>query len=238
MAYRNGPKIITDNMLCYLDINSTTCYTSGSNIMNNLVGEGYYTLFGDYSLDTTDNINSILFTGSNGCYSEDSDSSRSSFGTSSFTLSWWLKPFDFVSLDNASFGRLCEKSGYPNDYFLVQFLATGTTVNFSGKSSTLSATDITWGGTTSTYDATLWHLLTVVLDVDKLRYFIYINNELKDSNTINSSYYSMESTSVFRFPSTYAELGTYVNMFMMYDKALSHSEVIQNYNSTKRRFGY
>jgi hypothetical protein len=75
-------------------------------------------------------------------------------------------------------------------------------------------------------------------DLDYETAYIYVNGQLDTSGTIGAVQNSTHAMHMGNYPSqnTYNFDGNWATLFI-YHKALSASEVLQNYNALKSRFG-
>jgi hypothetical protein len=235
MSFSNGPTISTNGLVLALDAGDRNSYVSGSTTWIDLAGTNNGTLTNGPTFNTGSG-GSIVFDGGND-YVNIANSNVYSL-SSNFTFSCWVKitltPSSIVGI----FGTFDDNNG------------TGTP--FSGWSFWLYTTNnltyftlIIGGGTLvyptiksdNPYNLNTWYNLTGV-NTGGVTY-MYVNG-IQQTQTIISSILTPVSGSVIgrAYPNTanYYLNGSIASS-QIYNRALSASEVLQNYNATKGRFG-
>lgn len=241
MGLHHSPKIVTNGLVLTLDAGDRNSYTSGSSTWNDLSGNGYNgTLVNGPTFDSG-NGGSIVFDGADDYIQIPHDSYLSSnvFGdTDYFTLSCWTYFTQFQNwtcminkatgawYSNTTSGLWCDSSGR-----ISAVIGTNQPSNPSG-----GTLYVNYLGT----QLNTWYNVVGVADGTYLK--LYINGELQQqgllsvitlSRTENTSPITIGRRSTGSNPS---HNGGIPNV-MIYDKGLSASEVLQNYNALKGRFG-
>jgi hypothetical protein len=234
MAFNYSPKVITDGLVLYLDAANRYSYVSGSTSWNDISrGGNNGTLFNGPTFSSA-NAGSITFDGTND-YGTINQLDLSS--TNKITVSFWFK---FTSTT----------AKLPSEFTTNSDNTTGA---FQIGTSAVSPGDlyahIYQGGynmirTSASYNDGLYHNVAFVFDLS-----LAVNQKIQcyvDGNVVSKI--QMQSTNVTanflkndlyifsRAGTSFFQPGT-LNMYKIYNRALSATEVLQNYNATKTRFG-
>lgn len=234
MAFNFSPKIVTNGLVLYLDAANPKSYVSGSTTWSDISRGGNNGALTNGPTFNSSNGGSIVFDGSND-YIDLGD--RDAFdGFASYSLSVWV----YINAFNiyTAFFHKWGATGY--SYFLGAF-----NDNFKVTAGENYATNT--GGKTGYYgdvsntalQTGRWYNIVYTSTISNIS--LYINGVLDNSianswrggNIINSIT-SLKLATHFDQP-------TYTNCrmsnSMIYNRALSATEVLQNYNATKTRFG-
>jgi hypothetical protein len=242
MAFRYSPKIVTDGLVLYLDAANTKSYVSGSTTWSDISrggnngtlvnGPTYSSANGGYI--TCDGIND---------YIEVLDNSSLDFGSGSFTVEYWFRKLSTTTGFDNIWGPNKWRVGSPgtNEWALTigngsvgtgnnySFgVEVGTTIYGTGESSEVLSLNVWYqligireGGTFKTY---LNGILKQNVSPPGFTTSSSINNlgrNLRINNSTADVLYTAADNSILR----------------IYNRALSATEVLQNYNATKSRFG-
>jgi len=240
-------KIVTDGLVLALDAADKNSYISGSTTWKNLTENANNSILTNGPTFNSDNGGNIVFDGTNDHLLFNPSSSLT--GLTSLTANMWLKIQDpgavlFYKSDNdTSRGWFIEYgdnvNGTGNNGFGFSAVSAGSNIRYYiAKPQMITGS---WANYTITWDGTFPD--TAVTAVK-----IYING-VQNTNTS----YTQAGTST-RLPDTSADplsfgqsnpTGTSnadyysgsVGVLMLYNRALSASEILQNYNAQKSRFG-
>ncbi len=220
--------IVTDGLQLYLDAGNPLSYPGSGTTWTDLSPNGYSaTLQGPVYSSSSGGI--ITFDGSN-----DYVDTGQSLSSESFSLSVWFKSSN-VSL----YGMLFSKEvlgGSPWNYRLYLAINTGYIVGDLARVGSsdqvqyqVNMADGNWKNAVFTRNTT----------ADTLS--LYVNGYSVSSKTDATTGTFVNSQSVWIGKSAYLG-GSYpfngsIGQAMIYNKALSDSEVLQNYNATKSRYG-
>jgi len=222
MAFSYSPKIVTDGLVFAVDAANKKSYPGSGTTWTDLAGSNNGTLTNGPTFDSG-NGGSIVFDGS------DDYVALSDFGltTSGFSCVCVFK-FDVAANGNTLFNL---NYAYPNSGYLIRqkdqkiivFTDNGTETNIQS---------------TSTIDNnTIYHL---AVTQDSGTCTIYLNGiQDKQSSLANPVLNSSAETSLARrgAPSIGAYLNGNIYNATIYNKVLSSTEITQNYNALKSRFG-
>lgn len=215
MAFSYSPKIVTDGLVLYLDAANPYSYVSGSTNWNDLSrSQVSGSLINGPTFNST-NGGGIVFDGIN-------DYVATNFLIPSGNTSKTMEVcFKLSSLKNQyiAFGGSTVNGGmFGLIVWLNQFMFWGYNVDLTSTITPLINTT---------------YCVTIVYDSTQTKMFLYINSVLNNSvvqtlNTVNGNPLAIANT-IFSDATIYST--------KVYNRALSASEVLQNYNATKTRFG-
>ena len=231
-----GPNIITDGLVLYLDAGNTYSYTSGSTVWNDLSRSMLSGSLINGPTFNTGSGGSIVFDGTNDYVLFNSDKS-----TTNLTIGAWFKS----SVVDSNWRKILIFP-YGANTWLPPYSSYQITTyqNQVGVSFNVTS-DYTIGylpDTSFTAVANTWYNVIGTFNSGIIK--IYVNGVLKGTKDVTSS-----GTSILYTSRTQALLGTDAEYFILetfagfisnvqiYNRTLSASEVLQNYNSTKGRFG-
>jgi len=225
MSNTYGPRIVTDGLVLHLDAANNRSYVSGSNTWNDLSGNGNNgTLIQGASFNTSNN-GSIIFDGTNDAVTLASKTYSFNGGT----LEIWTKLTSknrqqgFVGI-NAPPKYL---NFWMNTNNTMRWEVIGdTALTYSPISSTTIFSTGVWYHATGTFTGALNSL--------------YINGVLETSSTTGAANVPTSITTtayIGDYGATAYPLAGNIAVVKLYNRALSRSEIFQNYNATKGRFG-
>ena len=238
MAFNYSPKVITDGLVLYLDAANRYSYVSGSTSWNDISRTGANGTLTNGPTYNSVNGGSIVFDGVNDYVGLGTPPVLNITG--SFTINSWVNLTSLPINENAT---IYEK-GYDNtneQIYLRINNASGvnaldcgtfggsnyfTRLFLTGSNATLITTG-SWNNIVGQYDGSTW--------------ILYVNGSLLSQTTTNQG--PKPSTSPSSIGAAYISAG-YARFFtgriattQIYNRALNATEVLQNYNATKTRFG-
>ena len=227
MGLGHSPSIVVDGLVFYIDPNNPNCYPGFGNTLYNIVNTSIGGTFVGYTSNPIDNTEtrSIFFDGTNDYI--DFGSSSSLKLTDNFTLSAWVK--SNVYGDRAILGNFGPSSNYSGFNFNVQP---------SGKFAFLTGShpNATYLYADNTYNLNTWYHITGVRRNGTN--YLYINGIAQTST--NTQVVSTSAQN-FYFGKWYSNLTDYyhsgqIGQASLYNRDLSASEILQNYNATKKKY--
>jgi len=221
MAFGNGPRIVTNGLELSLDAADRNSYVSGSTTWRDLSSSSNNgTLTNGPTFDTI-NGGRIYLDGTN-----DYVALNSSIASSSpFTLDFWYYP----TRVNSSYDQIY--SSPDNTDLQLFFHAVSKTLTTS-----IENVEIATSFTLSAGNINQWY--NIVWTYNYANRFVYVNNSVVQSNADTTAYTNNSSTvAIGSLPSggSYFLQG-YLGSARIYNRALSATEVLQNYNAQKSRF--
>ena len=212
-----APNIVKDGLVFYIDaMNLRTWSGPDSSTVNSLIGSSTGSIDNDTS-GSFGNNNSFTFDGVDDKISIPPDPLATETRTA-FTISIWAKRA------NISNGVLFLNNNFY--YFGMRFYNTVFDVYLYNIQLTIRTSISDLG-----LDNTNWNNIALVMDTDNSIEKIYVNGISKYSDTSPRTYRNNTNTL------TIGEFNGDIGPTKMYSKALSASEVKQNYNALKGRFG-
>jgi hypothetical protein len=238
MAFANGPKIVTDGLILALDAADRTSYPGSGTAWNDLAGSNNGTLTNGPTFNSG-NGGSIVFDGVDDYVSI--NSSLVLTDTTPFTSSTWIKPITGIltntyavifTLKAVSTHWQVSYSSDPTFNLLFAFAGTSTSVGTVSSVTTLIPLN-TWGLVSVQYNGGDKSLLS--------SWKVYINGVEVSIRLTGSTGASTNTNSLGFRPGSGGASGNYflgdISNHLIYNRALSATEVLQNYNATKGRFG-
>jgi hypothetical protein len=236
-TFNGGPQgIVTNGLVLYLDAANRDSYVSGSTAWNDLSRSRINGTLTNGPTFDNGNAGTIKFDGSND-YVAINNIQNVDFSTGSFTISFYFKS------DGLS---------HPYTYFQ---LGSGSYINFPDTSSGVSI------GNGSTFDfvraqvtdgAATFRIATASWGVENFSLLTYVIDRNNNNSQLYKNAQSVGNLSLVGFGtcsiSKNIDIGRMgwinayflngkMNNIQIYNRALSATEVLQNYNSTKARFG-
>jgi hypothetical protein len=220
MGFYRGPNIVTNGLVLALDAGNIKSYQSGSTIWYDKSGNGFNGTLTNGPTFNSGSGGSIVFDGVDDFVSLPINSS---FNTPSITFELWANL-------NSTAARHILMLNWQGNSFEVNSDRSVAMFNYSsgGQLGATSAASIfDWGSWThflGTYDDSAQTLNT------------YINGSLVATRASTPS--TIYNVSVHKIAGTNYSLGINgkVSIARHYNKALSSTEVLQNYNATKGRY--
>jgi hypothetical protein len=222
MAFNYSPKIITDGLVFCLDAANTRSYPGSGTVWSDLSRNGYIgTLTNGPTFDST-NGGSIVFDGVN-----DNVTTLSNyvFGTENFAINVWFKTNGTQST-NSTLICLANLANITN----WQLSFTSNILRFFWSDSnfvntTYSINNI-WTNVNVVRESTLSNGLK-----------IYLNGMLNVTATVASNFTDLVGYRLGVNRGNNAWFKGNIAQTLIYNRALSATEVLQNYNATKGRYG-
>ena len=208
--------IVSDGLVFYIDAANTRSYSGSGTSSNSLVGGIGATL-----------VNGVGFTSSNnGAFTFDGSNDYINFGNSSAvqqssgTLSAWAK----ASSPGGGYRGIIAKQGAYGLFYTDSVLVAYDWAADAPRSTGVNIADNTWKNVVLTYQSGVSNGTR-----------IYINGVSVLTTTI-----TVLNQTGNLFGGAEANAGQYaacqISLFNMYNRALSATEVLQNYNATKGRY--
>ena len=217
MAFHYSPKIVTEGLVLYLDAGNVKSYPlSGTAWSDISKQENNATLYSGPTYDSS-NGGSVVFDGTD-------DYCLAGPGlaiTGNLTVTAWVRPTSF-----ANQGNIVSKSS--NLGYRMRFQSNGTFWMYSNTNTITSP---------SAYTINNWFHTVGVFSSTGLR--MYINGSLVQSNgtPFTPSSYGVSSFIVGGNSTTQELFQGRIANVSVYNRALNQTEITQNFNAQKTRFG-
>ncbi len=244
MAFTHSPKIVTDGLILAVDAANIKSYVSGSTVWSDISGNSRNLTLVSGSSYNTSSLGVVRFDGTNDHALLPAPSPFA--GTQQFTAEFWV---NFTSI-TGTFGPSISKGAW--------LFAGGTGAGgnqpefgvFSLNTTSFTPDRISFGngggnnvGSLSINVSTLiqtgsWYQLVLTRPSSNVQ-FVYLNGTLIGSGSIQNSFVS--GITAFGGLPGQSDYSSYLNAnvgkIMVYNKALTAQEVLQNFNTTRGRFG-
>ena len=231
MAVYYTPKIVTDGLVLCLDAGSTKSYSASATTWYDLSNNSNTcTLSGGPSYNNSNNITSIVFDGVNGYGTMSNTTSLNISAT--ISLESWIYPTKNTGTQNV----ICKSSQAQNTGYIYPRTENGWASSIFYLSVT---TGYGWSTLTATWPSlNAWH--HTVATYDGATMCVYIDGKLSSTKAQTAPNGIATNTNNLTLGTQigYGELyGGRIGLSRVYNRALTQSEVLQNYNATKTRFG-
>lgn len=237
MANHLGPKIVTDRLAYCIDPGNPSSYTSGSSTLYDISRNEYTGSFQGEFVYPSSTPYALQYDGISDCISLGTRTPNLYPTTDSYTWTGWLK---YASHSGQIwYGN----AGGGNDGFGILLSSGQLRVEVMGTSGTPIRQQ---SYATMTPYFNIWHQLTVVLDRTGFTSTIYANGTQISQTVLTDWGIARQEPSagvngiyIGTYNGTGASIGWYSGLMgtiHIYRKALSATEVLQNYNATKGRY--
>jgi len=234
-----GPNIVTDGLVLNLDAANIKSYVSGSTTWRDLSrGGNNGTLVNGPTYSST-NGGSIVFDGVDD-YSQILDNPSLNFGLGNFTINCWIR----ILNPNANFNFILSKHSNPGSagsegvgFFLSPHnTASGNVRTYIRDSNNIGG--LIDGPPGQNLRDGNWKNVSFILNRQSNSYTV-INNFYGNPVNLSSMGNISNNTSLFLGGGGggFSLLNIQYSIIQLYNRALSAQEILQNYNSTKSRFG-
>jgi hypothetical protein len=238
MAFRDGPRIVTNGLVLTLNATDRNSYPGSGNTWRDLSGNGYNSTLVNGPTFSSANGGVIILDGNNDFISIPGNTTiySSNFTWQCFHFTRSANPFD---LDGMWWSESAVKNflmGYRNTALpSIYFRIDTQTQSFQSPS---SGTQFNGLGTNAGSIVGRWILTTVVKN--GTTFSLYWNDAILMWTVTISSWSIANTSQAIAFGAINS--GDYASRFnisnnLMYNRALSTSEITQNYNAQKSRFG-
>jgi len=242
MSFSYSPKIITDGLVLYLDAANTRSYVSGSTTWNDLSrSENNGTLINSPTF-ISENGGNIAFDGIDDYFITPTGLTPSLNITSQITLETWFKS---TSLANTSHGDSLFSKGLSTDLNSGVYelnLANNTTANRPSFRMRIGASTPLYSPTNILINLNQIYHIVCTYNGSIMRIFVNgveSGSGLSTSGTIQNNTQQLTIGVRFVHRTGIADSFFSGNIYLskIYNRALSATEILQNYNTTKSRYG-
>jgi hypothetical protein len=224
-----GPNIVKEGLVLYLDAASGTSYspyTSG-NTWRDISGNGNNGTLTNGPSYSSGNGGSFVFDGTND-YMSTSCVIEAATSSNLQTYCSWLNG---ITSNNSFFGS--DANGLGKFHLILKLQSNGTQLQFAesrygGGGGALDQTNV------ATISSNAWNFACIVKKAATI-YDVYFNGSIVISNATKSAELPANFNLGRLYLNEYAP--STISNVQIYNRALSASEVLQNYNSVKSRFG-
>ena len=223
MATNGGPNIIEDGLVFAVDAANKKSYPGSGTTWTDLAGSNNGTLTNGPTFDSG-NGGSIVFDGTDDVVESSINPSVFSTGYDAFTVNYWVNYTDYADYNSTSFDLRFGNTVQWNDY-----IHSGNRLySYPGGAVQISNTSFSLG---------VWYnICFAVTQGSGNTYKTYINGQLDKSGGWNKS---LGTPSKYRIGGNNASrrFNGKIPFIGYYNRTLSSTEITQNYNALKSRFG-
>jgi len=220
MGIGYGPRVVTDGLVLALDAADRNSYPGSGTTWTDLSGNGNNGTLENGVGYNSSNGGSLTFDGGDdyvNCLAQSSGS---------FTQSGWIKTNNVSTYRSIiSWGQHLSQK----DRTLWLNVTTGTAALYF-----YATNDNMISGTTNCADNN-WHYIVGTWDGTTGR--IYVDGRLENSGSLTAAAYTYSSTNIGRNISGSYRWNGNISQVSIYNKALTASEIQQNFNALRGRFG-
>jgi len=222
MSLLHSPKIVTNGLVLCLDAASRKSYPGTGNVWRDLSGHGNNGTLTNGPTFSSANAGSIVFDGVND-WANFPSSSNYNVGTGDFSIFCWMKSNNknnyqtILSLDNAANG---------NGILLYTNVTNGFLRTWVGNVAQNGSIDITNNA---------WNYIGIVKFSGSVTH--YINSVSNVTFVSSNSVISNQNLRLGSYDGADYMYNGNISQVSIYNKALSQSEIRQNFNATRGRYG-
>ena len=246
MAFHYSPKVVTDGLILYLDAANARSFSIGSSVWNDIskIGNGITGLLKNTATYSSVNIGTLTFDGfdfASGGYIDLGTPTLLDI-SGNVSVSVWHKLITPVSAQAPYDTLYANGSATQGRGAIVYYTGTAPGVNGIGTNKYTwwqSGSDGNIRSTSLTYSVGEWRNITVTRSGSTGNWAInfYINGNLDSSHTTTYNPGTNQATSIGRFGGYNGNhFSGNISNVKVYNKALSASEVLQNFNVLKARY--
>ena len=227
MSVDYNPKIVTDDLVLCLDAGNAKSYPGSGTVWKDLSGNGHTGTLSNGPTFSSNNGGIIDFDGND--HADFASSNDFTFGTGDFTISQWL---NYDTLQGSSVDM--RGSSWTNTAVSNYIKDSTKWATWRRSPSYPSAAD-TWYTSTATLVTGKWYNFVALRDSGTFK--LYINNVLDGTVSFTESLAGGGLVMGVNVSNSNGFGGKMGSTMIYKGKALSATEVKQNFDATKKRFG-
>ena len=220
MGVTGGVDMITDGLVFYVDAANPNSYISGNTTTNDLISNVSGTLINGVGF-STENNGSWDFDGT-----DDYISLSNTITNTIYTLDFWYK----MGVNDGSYGYFASSvnTGFAiSEGGTVVGLSYGEFYYYNGSTATRLGSSIP--------SLTEWNNITSIIDTSSNIIKVYGNGSLISNNSVSNLSTSVTNIGRYIAGNTHFLNGN-LSPYKIYNRALSSTEILQNYNALKGRY--
>jgi len=235
----NNSSVIQDGLYYYLDASNPKSFTGGTYIqdLSKFQNSGG-TLIGGATYSPS-NKGCITFDGVDEYIALDKNVAFTSNAISKYSFSIWFSPSVLINSSNSNIYMIFEAQNTAifgaTDNYLQIAPSEGGRMSFS----TFITSSNSLTTTTNVWEADKWYNVVCTYDSAISKKSIYVNGVLENSNTSFSCFFNTRdffNLFVYSSPTKQWFFPGRIGNFLLYTKALTATEVLQNYNAKKYKY--
>jgi hypothetical protein len=238
--FNHSPRIVTNGLVLCLDAANPKSYGGSGTVWKDLSGNGNNGTLTNGPTFDSGNGGNIVFDGTDD-FSTTPDNPSLNFGSGAFTLECFFRPKstqsggNFPAILNKSTGDFTDSPLLGAIGWIIYWDTNANLYRFRLRDGT-SSNNINFPDTINNNNT--WRCLSVSIPTIGSSIVGYYNGDsvLSTSRTVGSTNINVALT-IATWRQFARELNTDVGVVRIYNRALSATEILQNYNATKNRFG-
>ena len=245
-ATKSNYTVISTNLILHLDAGNSSSYSGSGTTWTDLSGNNHDGTLTNGPYFNSDNNGSIVFDGSDD-YVNLGTQINSDIELTDVTISFWARinattaDEIFVSMDYLAIGSPLIIYYDTSSTYNVQNTGTGDVGGGSTNTIDVIVTDSSsekrFTTSNNALSANQWYNIAVVLDVTNNTFYTYIDGVEEAKWVSNNTSGGIKSTTNnFRIGGGTPYLNGRIGQFLTYDKALTATEILHNYNVLKDRY--
>lgn len=238
MAFRYSPRIVTDGLIMYFDAANTKSYVSGSTTWNDISRSNINGTLVNGPTFNSENGGSIVFDGVNDSITIPNNIT-SEFSINGVTVEAWVNHNNFTG--SQAYINNWHNFTTPQKGFILRTFNGQTYPSFWrcwGNISGTTSYSTVYASSSPMSINTWYHVVGVYEKGVSAR--IYVNGELKGIDSTvpyDIEYDTTNGVSIGTSNINTSRMNGRISISKIYNRALSATEVRQNYNATKSRYG-
>lgn len=239
--------LVTDGLVLALDAGRTLSYSGSGTTWTDLSDNSNNGTLTNGPTFSSDNFGAIVFDGTDDFVTLGTQI-NSDITTTNVTISFWAYIDStaadevFVSMENLVVGQPLGIWYDTSSTYQVQNTGSGDVGGGSTNVITTAVTDASsekrFTTSNNALSANTWYNIVVVLDVTNNEFYTYINGVEEAKWVSNNTSGGIKSTTNdFRIAGASPYLDGRISQFLVYTKALTATEVTQNFNTLRGRYG-
>lgn len=229
MSLAHHPSIVRNGLVLYLDAGNRKSYPTTGTVWTDLTknkANGTLTNSPTYS---TSNNGYLIFNGSNQ-YIVNSDYSQLAFGTGNYTIDGWI---NFNQIKDGSILMTPDSNLSVSQNVYWWFGYNASQLRF-GQHFTANGVFCTWTPSTG-----VWYNIAATRTSGTTALYINgISQSVTNPTIFNATSWSQRGYAIARINGTPTYTNGYIASVKVYNMGLTASQILQNYNATKSRYGY
>lgn len=244
MALLHSPRIITNGLVLCLDAGNSKSYPRSGTAWNDLSGIGNNGTLTNSPTFNSENLGNIQFVSASLQHIQltTTNTATYDFANTTFTVSAWFR-LTTLPVTNGFHYVISKGASATAGGWGLQILETG---RFQVVTKTTGGANTCIRLSTTALSTNLWYNITAILTTSTTtiatnNVTMYLNGQLETGTLSQLSTYSGDTTTPIQLARRGGTAAGYMNgniaNAQIYNRALSASEVLNNYNATRSRFG-
>jgi hypothetical protein len=243
MALQHNPKIVTNGLVLCLDAGNPLSYSGSGTVWNDLSGNGNNGTLTNGPVFSSDNKGSIIFDGTN----DNAQIDSSSILNTSVWLSFWFKLNSQLSSSTTAYYTLVNIAGETTSPYRNQIYAGFNIAGIGGSNGLKrvdivsyefgnATTDLTGCYTTTDFRTLIntWFYISGGWTGTSWKVYVNGKDETNTTQPQRAPVSVLAPSLIGGSSSRYSPVS--ISSVNLYNRALSATEILQNYNATKGRY--